>query len=69
MCPVLILDHELILFVGSLPIEYNKLRFRQGKIVHKEFAKKMLPEKIVNRAKKSFLSPTKEWVKRKDVLG
>ena len=29
----------------------------------------MLPEKIVNRAKKGFLSPTKEWFKRKDVLG
>lgn len=67
-CRVPMLDHELISFVESLPVNY-KLRFRQSKIIHKEFAKKMLPEKIVNRAKKGFLSPTKEWFKRKDILG
>ena len=67
-CRVPMLDHDLIRFVESLPTEH-KLRLRHGKIIHKQFANKVLPRKIVNRKKKGFLSPTKEWFKRKDVLG
>lgn len=66
-CRVPMLDNDLIRFIESLPSEY-KLKFRQGKIIHKAFAKRVLPDNIVNRKKKGFLSPTNEWFKRKDIL-
>lgn len=66
-CRVPMLDHELIRFIESLPLSY-KMKLRQGKIIHKEFSKRVLPLKIVNREKKGFLSPTKEWFRKKEVL-
>ncbi|MGQ1891994.1 asparagine synthase (glutamine-hydrolyzing) [Thermophagus sp. OGC60D27] len=56
------LDLELIKFVESLPIQY-KINLKGGKIIHKEFAKTLLPPEIINRQKKGFKSPTKEWFK------
>ncbi|MBW7869790.1 MAG: asparagine synthase (glutamine-hydrolyzing) [Flavobacteriia bacterium] len=55
-----ILDLELVEFIQSLPLKY-KINNGNGKFIHKEFAKSVLPEKIVKRKKKGFLSPTKEW--------
>lgn len=71
-CRVPMLDLELISFIESLP--YNlKLNLSRGKIIHKEFARKILPDKIINRKKKGFLSPTNNWFKNeadiiKDIL-
>lgn len=54
------LDTELVEFVESLPLKF-KINRGRGKFIHKEFAKSVLPEKIVNRKKKGFLSPTNKW--------
>ena len=61
-CRVPILDLELIKFVETLPYE-SKLDLSNGKIIHKEFAKKLLPDEIINRKKKGFASPTSHWFK------
>jgi asparagine synthase (glutamine-hydrolysing) len=62
-CRVPMLDLKLIEFIESLP-NHLKLNFRRGgKIIHKKFAKQILPEKIINRRKKGFESPTRFWFK------
>lgn len=61
-CRVPMLDLELVNFIESLP--YNlKLNIRKGKIIHKQFASEILPDSIINRKKKGFLSPTNNWFK------
>ena len=57
-----ILDNHLVEFLESLPIEY-KIKFWQKKYIHKKFAEKILPKRIVYRSKKGFKSPTKKWLK------
>lgn len=59
-CRVPMLDIELIHFIESLPVDL-KLNEKGGKIVHKEFAKTILPSEIINRPKKGFQSPTQKW--------
>jgi len=54
------LDLELVRFVESLPIEY-RIRWRQGKIVHKSMAERFLPVDIINRPKKGFQVPFGTW--------
>lgn len=54
------LDLELIEFLESLPLKY-KIRNGNGKFIHKEFAKMVLPSEIINRRKKGFQSPTNKW--------
>jgi asparagine synthase (glutamine-hydrolysing) len=61
-CRVPILDLELINFIETLPYK-SKLGLSNGKIIHKEFAKKLLPDEIINRKKKGFASPTSLWFK------
>jgi asparagine synthase (glutamine-hydrolysing) len=67
-CRVPMLDLELVSFIEALP--YNlKLNLRKGKIIHKQFASEILPDKIINRKKKGFLSPTNNWFKNEaDVI-
>jgi len=67
-CRVPMLDNDLIEFLESIPASY-RLKFRKSKIIHKDFAQKALPDKIINRTKKGFLSPTKKWFKNKGVIG
>lgn len=55
-----ILDIELVEFIESLPLKY-KIKNNQGKFIHKEFAKLVLPKEIVERKKKGFQSPTNKW--------
>ncbi|MCZ2101953.1 MAG: asparagine synthase (glutamine-hydrolyzing) [Chitinophagales bacterium] len=55
-----ILDTELIDFIASLPLQYKVSR-GEGKHIHKEFARQVLPESIINRPKKGFKSPTSKW--------
>jgi asparagine synthase (glutamine-hydrolysing) len=71
-CRVPMLDIELVHFIESLPVEL-KLNEKGGKIIHKEFAKTILPHEIINRPKKGFLSPTQKWFQEemltlKDIL-
>lgn len=71
-CRVPMLDIELVHFMESLPIEL-KLNSRQGKLIHKEYAKTLLPDSIINRKKKGFQSPTNKWFREemeslKDIL-
>ncbi len=54
------LDLELVRFMESLPLEL-KLNMKGGKIIHKEIAKTILPDSIINRPKKGFQSPTNKW--------
>lgn len=55
-----VLDFELIEYIESLPMKF-RIHQGEGKYIHKEFAKLVLPEKIVNRKKKGFKSPTGKW--------
>jgi len=66
-CRVPMLDLELVRFIESLPASY-RVGLRNGKIIHKKFSGKILPERIVNRKKKGFASPTKRWFKNGNVL-
>src|SRR5690606_12497778 len=61
-CRVPMLDTELVRFMEGLSAK-EKLAFRKTKIIHKEYAKKVLPERIINRKKYAFQSPTKIWFK------
>ncbi len=54
------LDVELVRFIESLPIEY-RIRWRQGKVVHKKMAERYLPAEIVHRPKKGFQVPFGAW--------
>ena len=62
-CRVPLLDLDLVRFIESLPGRY-RLGLGRGKVVHKEFARRVLPDSIINRKKKGFLSPTKTWFRR-----
>lgn len=55
-----LLDTELVSYIESLPYSY-RIKNGVGKHIHKEFAKTILPDSIVNRKKLGFQSPTKEW--------
>ncbi|MFT5735788.1 MAG: asparagine synthase (glutamine-hydrolyzing) [Maribacter sp.] len=59
-CRVPMLDIALVNFMETLPLEL-KLNSRHGKIIHKEFAKTILPDRIIHRKKKGFQSPTNRW--------
>jgi asparagine synthase (glutamine-hydrolysing) len=61
-CRVPMLDIKLVNFIESLPV-HIKLNNKGGKIIHKEFAKSILPDEIINRPKKGFQSPTRKWFK------
>lgn len=59
-CRVPMLDVELIKYIESLPVD-QRLAVGKTKIIHKSFANKILPQKIVNRKKMGFDSPTQVW--------
>ncbi len=61
-CRVPILDLDLVNFIESLPYQ-SKLSLTNGKIIHKAYAKKLLPDEIIHRKKKGFSSPTSHWFK------
>ena len=56
------LDIELVEFMETLPSKF-KISATNNKILHKEFAQKVLPKEIVNRKKKGFYTPRKIWFK------
>lgn len=59
-CRVPMLDIEFVHFMETLPMNV-KLNTKEGKIIHKEFAKTILPDEIIYRKKKGFQSPTNRW--------
>lgn len=61
-CRVPMLDKELINYIETLPAN-KRVSIGKTKIVHKKFAEKILPKKIINRKKLGFQSPTKIWFK------
>lgn len=63
-CRVPMLDLELVEYLESLPTSY-KVQRNATKIIHKEFAKRILPENIINRPKFGFQSPTDIWFRDK----
>ena len=67
-CRVPLLDLDLVRFIESLPCRY-RLSLRGGKLLHKQFARAVLPGSIIRRKKKGFLSPTNNWFKRKNLIG
>lgn len=63
-CRVPLLDLELVDFVRSLPCRYKVTR-TGNKILHKEYARRVLPSRIVNRKKYGFQSPVRKWFEEK----
>lgn len=61
-CRVPMLDTQLVGYIEALPAK-ERLAIRKTKIIHKEYAKKILPERIIKRKKFAFQSPTKMWFK------
>jgi len=59
-CRVPLLDVDLIDYIESLPIRY-RVKLGKTKIIHKNFAADYLPNRIINRPKKGFMSPTRIW--------
>jgi asparagine synthase (glutamine-hydrolysing) len=66
-CRVPMLDIDLIKILEAMPYQYRVTRGRT-KIVHKAFARRILPDAIINRPKKGFMSPTKKWFRQIDKL-
>lgn len=66
-CRAPFMDPDLVAFVESLERK-EKISFRQGKITHRKFAETLLPDYIINRKKKGFLSPTNAWFRENSEL-
>jgi asparagine synthase (glutamine-hydrolysing) len=56
------LDTRLVEFVESLPVRY-KLRFTNGKYLHKRTLERWLPKAVVHRKKKGFDNPVQQWLR------
>jgi asparagine synthase (glutamine-hydrolysing) len=61
-CRVPLLDLDLVRFVESLPCDF-RLGILRGKVLHKQFARRILPASIIGRKKKGFRSPVGTWFK------
>lgn len=61
------LDHELVEFVCSLPVEYKLKGFETKRILRHALGS-TVPREIVTRSKKGFPTPIKEWF-RTDFAG
>lgn len=59
-CRVPLLDQDLVRFLESLPYRY-RLGLRKTKLIHKRYARTLLPQAVIRRKKKGFLSPTARW--------
>ena len=55
-----LLDYELVEYIESLPPSL-KLRGMRGKYVHKQAARRWLPESVIHRRKKGFGTPVDAW--------
>lgn len=59
------LDHLVFEFAASMPLEY-KVRGKTTKWALREAFRDLLPPAAVNRPKRGFPVPTREWMKRPD---
>ncbi len=59
------LDHVLFQFAAALPRKYKVTGGTTKKALREAF-KHLLPPEVLNRPKKGFPVPTREWIKRKD---
>jgi asparagine synthase (glutamine-hydrolysing) len=66
-CRVPMLDVELIRFIEALPVGH-RVRFGDGKLIHKRLAETILPANILRRKKKGFTSPTRRWFREKTAI-
>jgi len=57
------LDIELIKFIESLPPSM-KLKGVTHKYIHKRAVKKWLPDEVIHRKKRGFVTPVDEWLQR-----
>lgn len=57
-----LLDHEVIEFCASLPVEY-KVQRRAGKYLLKRLAEKYYPRDLVHRRKMGFGIPIADWLR------
>jgi asparagine synthase (glutamine-hydrolysing) len=58
------LDVRLVEFVESLPPHY-KLRFANGKYLHKKALERWVPAKVAQRKKKGFENPVQHWLRER----
>lgn len=66
-CRVPMLDVDLIQYIEALPVGH-RVRFGDGKLIHKRLAETMLPANILRRKKKGFTSPTRRWFREKTAV-
>lgn len=66
-CRVPLLDSDLIDYAESLPCRYRRGLLR-GKVLHRRFARSVVPSAVIRRRKKGFLSPTKRWFQQTNVI-
>jgi asparagine synthase (glutamine-hydrolysing) len=65
-----ILDHQVVEWVTSLPVEW-KLRGRQQKYILRKLAQRVgVPDEVLNRPKQGFALPLEHWMRHelKDML-
>ncbi|MGI6308336.1 MAG: asparagine synthase (glutamine-hydrolyzing) [Dethiobacteria bacterium] len=62
------LDHQLFEFAATLPLEY-KIQGKTTKRALREAFKDLLPAAAINRPKRGFPVPTREWIKRQNFQG
>ena len=62
-CRTPLLDLPLVDFIMRLPLSY-KTGIGQTKIIHREYAKNVLPQSIIDRPKYGFQSPTDIWFRK-----
>jgi asparagine synthase (glutamine-hydrolysing) len=56
------LDYRIIEFIETLPPSM-KIRWLDGKYLHKKAAAKWLPAEVVQRKKKGFANPVDKWLR------
>ncbi len=56
------LDYRIVEFAETLPPQL-KLRWLQGKYLHKKAIEKWLPKEIIYRKKKGFANPIDQWLR------
>lgn len=66
-CRVPMLDLELIRFLESIPSGF-RIRLGKTKIIHRHYAAQALSKEIIQRKKKGFSSPTREWFLKEGIL-
>jgi len=66
-CRVPLLDLDLVRYAEGLPCGYRR-GLLHGKLLHRQFARQVLPGPILRRKKKGFLSPTKRWFHETTVI-